>query len=245
MRYFETIKELRNGYYVEYSPQQPISILSLTFVSDVSLEEVSRLMEMELETFWQKYPVNIMVFAFDQNEDGIDVSSIVGCNYLLGIPSEENLTKVWGTVENDQLKNFSEEIFTTIHNDVKYRTQEEINSKIDTEHQHIRYWKWFVLFIWCIVPFAYQTFMLFAPFWLSCIITAYAVYKIIVHGLELLGYKKQSAQQLEKQQLELENAHFAYHCRLNPDGFNRLKIENFQKEFARKVKDDYANLGGT
>jgi hypothetical protein len=38
------------------------------------------------------------------------------------------------------------------------------------------------------------------------------------------GYK-------ERQKKELRNRHYTYHCERNPDGFARLRAENFEKEY--------------
>ncbi len=46
----------------------------------------------------------------------------------------------------------------------------------------------------------------------------------------MLGYTKKSEREKAKEAAELRMRHHHYHCELNPDGFARLKHENFVRE---------------
>jgi hypothetical protein len=45
-----------------------------------------------------------------------------------------------------------------------------------------------------------------------------------------LGWIKPSQREKQKAEKDLKMQHYFYHGELNPDGFNRLKIENFDRE---------------
>jgi len=53
--------------------------------------------------------------------------------------------------------------------------------------------------------------------------------------------------QREKQEAErnLKMSHYFYHCERNPEGFNRLKIENFEREAIEGTRKEAEELRKT
>lgn len=65
----------------------------------------------------------------------------------------------------------------------------------------------------------------------------YSLYKILKRYLELKGFK--TKRQREKNEIERKMKHYYYHCERNPEGFLRLKAENFRKwEEEEKEKEE-------
>jgi hypothetical protein len=57
----------------------------------------------------------------------------------------------------------------------------------------------------------------------------YSIFKAYVEALKLLGKWPKTQQELD-QELEKEMMeHHHYHCKQNPEGFRRQKVENFER----------------
>ncbi len=94
--FFESVKEHRKQYYVEYSPPKPnylFATLSLTFTRKLEKDAVASLMETELEYWLNRYPVPLMVFSFSPTDDLIQINN----NSLSGgiIPGHTTIKKFW------------------------------------------------------------------------------------------------------------------------------------------------------
>ncbi len=55
----------------------------------------------------------------------------------------------------------------------------------------------------------------------------YSLYKIIRRFLKLKGYKTKHEKDEEQKMNKMR--HYFYHCERNPEGFLRLKSENYKK----------------
>ena len=80
----DQIKEDRGSYYVSYQPadaRYPFAIVQLTFPEDGSdAATIARAMEKELEIWLTRYPVPIMISAFDAKDDLISLSDEFGAS---------------------------------------------------------------------------------------------------------------------------------------------------------------------
>lgn len=61
-------------------------------------------------------------------------------------------------------------------------------------------------------------------------------------GHEDLGAHKVTPREEEKGEKQRKMDHYFYHCERNPDGFARLKIENFEKDAGERVRAEAAAL---
>lgn len=52
------------------------------------------------------------------------------------------------------------------------------------------------------------------------------------------GLKKRSKRMEEKEREETEMRHHHYHCKKNPEGFMRLKIENFERAEMERIQKE-------
>ena len=86
--FFEVTKENRGWYFVEYRP--PISGYQFATLHVVVLEttktaeDIAATMEAELVIWLERYPVPIMVSAFDDTGSVISLKDHLPCNHLIG-----------------------------------------------------------------------------------------------------------------------------------------------------------------
>ena len=53
-----------------------------------------------------------------------------------------------------------------------------------------------------------------------------------------MGWLKPSRRDKEKAKKELKMGHYYYHCERNPEAFNRLKCENFERDAVVKTRNE-------
>jgi hypothetical protein len=75
--------------------------------------------------------------------------------------------------------------------------------------------------------------ILLQQFWavLGWVAFAYSIFRLGIKCVELFGNAdKWIPGHKEKNKKESDERHWIHHCRKNPDGFLRLKLENFERE---------------
>ena len=77
---------------------------------------------------------------------------------------------------------------------------------------------------------------------MSLIALFYSIYKAIQKLLELTGKWPKSKRKKEKEQEELLKNHYYYHCQMNPEGFQKLKNENFENMSKEDIKKEAESL---
>jgi hypothetical protein len=241
----DKIKEGRGNYFVEYQPadeRYSFSYLGLVFPQDDSdAEAVSRLMEQELERWLKRFPVPVMVTAWDIKEDAIHIPSKRGESVLWGYINAETgkVTRKWGNITSEELPAEQTEsgYLERVYEGVPFRLQEEVRLKAEREWQTtVLTANLIVLFI-VVIPVLIEIVGLGVA-WLGYILSGISItaglYKLAKH----IGWIKPSKRQQEKDKENLKKEHYFYHCELNPAGFNRLKIENFERDAIERTRKE-------
>src|SRR6056297_735491 len=107
--YFNTIKEKKSNYFIEYLPPtgyEPFANLSLVFYEEINNSDVKNCMESEAQYWVHRYPIPLMATAFDEKGDEIEIDSSLTYNCLVTwMSSEKKLLKKWGLVKDEELPN--------------------------------------------------------------------------------------------------------------------------------------------
>ncbi len=235
---FESLKEHRGKYFVEYTPAwagQYFAGLSLAFVEDFDIIEVPKLMELECSKWIERYPIPIFVSAFDSNDDPIDLDALTGSIYLIGIPSGPNSLFYWELIGGDAFPHgpYQEIELLEIYKNRPFSTDEERCIKADTKLRQ-RYWGSLIFsLIWLGVALFVDLTDVIDEL-LGDIVKAYAVLKAMWNFMKMRGKIKESEQEKQKAEERRQMEHHHYHCKLNPEGFIRLRTENLTKS----IRDD-------
>ncbi len=239
---FQEIKEHRGTYFVHYSPAgagQYFALLTLVFLRDEEVSEIAKLMEQECTIWMQRYQVPIMVSAFDDADNLIGVKEIRGCDHLIGVLEDEKPVYHWELLKDEEFPwgPLHESYLLDIYTDVPYTSAEERREKILAQFRAERK-LFFVIAMWgIVVPAAVGIIGLTNPI-LGVVIVIYAVGKATYHALKMLGYVKKSKADKQKDAEELRMRHHHYHCERNPEGFMRLKAENFEREAQERTRKE-------
>lgn len=128
-----------------------------------------------------------------------------------------------------------------IFSDVPYKTGQEIREAADKHFAALRM-GWWLVFVWAVVvPLCVAVLEWWSDL-LGLAVLIYAFVKAAIQALRLTGHIPRSKREREKEAEESKMRHYAYHCERNPEAFERLKLENFEREAIEKTKAQAAIL---
>lgn len=248
--YFESIKEHRGLYFVEYHPpiaKNQFATLNLVFLNNPP-NDFFTYMENELRHWLSRYPVPIMVWAWDTKEQMLNAPGHGDC--LVGW-IDQNTLEIFHSWNITDLTTFlitapPQPDWRTIYKDIAYKTARQIkdtaSSNIAVQRRQIRILK-IILCLWlAVIPAVWAIFETWGPKWLALLIFVYSIANAGKTGLKIWGLLKQSRQDKEKSEKQLRMEHYYYHCERNPEGFSRLKAENFENDLRDQVQKEASRI---
>ncbi|WP_102785445.1 hypothetical protein [Thalassospira sp. GB04J01] len=139
---------------------------------------------------------------------------------------------------NTACENSPTQNWKVVFSDIPYRTRGEVREQVDKEWRRrgifYRLIKTHWFFKASVVPIGYIIFEFLGPEWVSILALIYAIWRSITDGYRVWRPKPKTNKQVEKDEIERKKEHYFYHCELNPEGFNKLRNENF----GRSIKED-------
>lgn len=245
---FEKKTEDRGWYFVEYDPPIegfPFATADLVIVEPAEKSKIVDAMEAELRTWLARYPVPVMISAFDDKENLINLEPFKECNHLMGFVSEAQKEPVghWHLVSDANLPHIAldQASLKRIYHDIPFKIWPPTDAKrAEQEQTKMVRTAWIILFVWLVIVPLAIIILGETSVWVARIVLIYSIWKVVVQSLKLTGHWKQSAREKEKQQGDREKEHHHYHCKKNPQGFLRLKIENSQNEARERTQKQVA-----
>jgi hypothetical protein len=218
--------------------------MNLVFIHDADNAAVSAAMLNELSTWLKRFDVPIMISAWDARENQIhpnagETSFLVGWQASSG-----EVAHSWRYTDLDvflatQPKHVD---WRTIYTNVPFKTDAQVKANAETfineRRRQNRYLK-AILFGWlAIIPAGIALFQYFGPEWLGLAALIFGLWKASRAGFRLWRYSKPTPSEAAKAEKQQKMDHYFYHCERNPDGFARLKVENFEREAAERVRKE-------
>lgn len=238
---FENVEVKRDGYYVSYSPKfvstandDSTALLSVRLLREHSLEQCKQIAESEFEYWIKRYPVPLQVLVKFECKTTLRISSIAECPYICGVSKSDYR---WGGFLDNELETYmpSNDELKAIYSELPSKTSEEVDIKLNQELIGKRIIKWLVLFTAVIIP-ALIAFLGWSHPLFSALALIFAWYKCADKWLSLSGRKIKTEAELAVEEDERLKEHHHYHCKLNPQGFERLKLENFQADSEERLR---------
>lgn len=145
----------------------------------------------------------------------------------------------WRLLKDEELPDdaLNRDHLRKVYFDVPFRTNRDIEVECKKHARVVLGIKWFVFFATIVVPLL----VLILPEIsrpIAVIVLVYGILKIAVKFLKQSGKIKKSARQVEREKEELEIQHHHYHCKKNPQAFQRLKNENFDREERERTRKE-------
>ena len=239
---FGLLKEDRDWYFVEYSPPMAnyrFSLLQLSVVESRDAQAVATAMESEVGEWLSRYPVPVMATAFSSDGSVLSLKGDRPIDNLMAWldPAQSQPVLRWELVANDALpdvalnREFLKEIFANVPFKTGREIQEEVAKQIAAQKVG-----WWLVFVWAVlVPLGVAVLEWWSDL-LGLVVLGYAFVKAAIQALRLTGHLPKSTRQREKAAEELKVRHHHYHCERNPEAFERLKAENFDREEIERTK---------
>lgn len=244
--YFDTVKTSADGYMVDYSPdyQGNRALLILSFMNNQSKAEMARIMEQELMRWVEKYPIMTQVLACDESDSAVEVKDFDSYGLLWWInPKTKQSYTTWEALEtpNYPIADFTD-TWGKIFKEISFRTQAQVKEDADKlakqKRKEYRVFR-FIMLIWLfVIPATWIVIQQFGPEWIGWAVSTYAVYKLLLE-LKKMYFSKSGKPETPEQKEKREMEHHHYHCKLNPDGFAKLRSENFRKEIRKQTRNEY------
>jgi hypothetical protein len=245
---FASIKEDRDWYFVEYFPPLSgyrFSVLQLSILEPRAVGEIATAMELEASAWINRYHVPLMATAFSLEGSVLSLSNARPIDHLLAWPETKTAETVlrWELVKDDDLpavaldRNYLKQIFF----DIPYKTGREIRAAADKHFSALRI-GWWIVFMWAVVVPLMVAILEWWSDLLGLVVLTYAFVKAGVQALRLTGHLPQSKRERDREAEESKMRHYAYHCERNPEAFERIKFENFEREAIEKTRVEAAAL---
>ena len=248
---FDEIQEVRDEYFVSYRPSYDgnFANLSISFLKKISENKMMEIMEKELSYWIKKYPIPIMAASFDDSDMLIYIQiNDSNHSHLYGwiAPETKELKTTW---DDNQAKIIDtvecKDGWDIVMKNIGFRTQAQIKVQADIwakqKRKEIISIK-IILFLWfCVIPLTWVILQFLGPVWIGVAVTIYSIWEIIKKTKKML-WVKNNVKETSEQEKQRKMKHYYYHCELNPEGFNRLRTENFKKETQGQVAKEYAEL---
>lgn len=247
--FFCVLKEDRGWYFVEYRPPIPsyrFATLSLVVPKALDVAQVAKAMETELKAWLARYPIPIMVSAFDAKGDLYNLGAVRDCSHLIGFidKASQEVHLFWRLLENKEIPADALDAgyLRTIYSNIPYKTSVDLQRERENHLKQLRI-GWTIVFVWAvIVPAAVAILEWVSPPWVAAFVLIYSLWKATVKALKMLGKWKKSPREIEKEEEERRMRHHHYHCERNPEGFLRLKFENFEREERERIRSEALSL---
>lgn len=133
-----------------------------------------------------------------------------------------------------------------IFTDIPVRTDSEVKASARKNfHEQARSIKLLKIFllIWIVgLPTSVMLLVFFGPEWLGMIALALALIESARASLRLWGAYQPSKREQEANELQRRKDHYYFHCEKNPDGFLRLRNENFERDAKEEIRFESEKL---
>jgi hypothetical protein len=247
--FFEARKEDRGWYFVEYQPPASgcrFATLQLVVLEKArSPEDIAASMEAELVIWLERYPIPIMVSAFDDTGSVIGLDSNRPCSHLIGYIEKETHRVVteWRLLTNDELPNdaLDPSYLRKVYSGIPFKTKGQLRKQAEEKAQQLRL-GWWVVFAWAVLVPAGVAVLEWWSDWLGIAVLIYSLYKAVEKALRLMVKWPKSKAESQKEAEEARMHHHHYHCERNPEGFERLKLENFERWAREEIYKEAQDL---
>jgi hypothetical protein len=241
----EQIKEHRGDYYVSYQPADARSSSAsahLTFLGNGhDIADVKKAMERELQIWLSRFCVPVVVSSYDAKDDFIHVAPEFAQSHLAGYVDLQTgqIIQWWGFPQESEFpsEQMDARYLARVYEGVPFRLQEEVRRKALRETRMLGRSVHIALFLLVGVPVLIEMVSLGVT-WLGHVLAGISISVGLYKLGKAMSWVKPLQREKEKAEKDLRMKHYFYHCEQNPEGFNRLKIENLEREAIRRTHDE-------
>lgn len=150
----------------------------------------------------------------------------------------------WRPLNKDEegpIKDLSKEYLDSLYMDFSFTTDAKYNANKKKRLQQIQ--TGFILFVF--VPFVaaiiYESIIYFNRLF-SLLAFLYILFKIVQKAIMLAGMWPKSKREKDREREERLKDIYYHYCKMNPEGFEKLKLETLEKIAKERVKNEAESL---
>ncbi len=179
-----------------------------------------------------------MASAFDKAGDLISLSQIRSTSHLTTVIKNNKAEEHWRMLNDREFPDGALDcnFLLKTYSDISFRTQSEIKKKLYKEYNHKKRLKMLIIIWAVIIPASISILEFFSPTWVAVLAIIYSLWKSYKKWRLMTGRDDKSEKNKAKEKKEQKMRHHDYHCDLNPEGFQKLKMENFNTSIKRNIK---------
>jgi hypothetical protein len=213
----------------------------LVFPDQLAVEEIVTTMVAEASQWLRRYPIPVMVSAFDDTGVPVHLAPTQGCDHLMALPGREGEQPQlsWRLLRNDELPENGEDVqhLKQVYAGVPYKTGRQLRLEAQRRARSLKV-GWSIFFVWLVIVPAIIAILGVASLWVGVVAMLYSLCRATVKGLKLTGRWKPSPREVERREDERLMRHHHYHCKLNPAGFRRLMLENLENDEREAIRHE-------
>jgi hypothetical protein len=246
------IKERRASYYVTYQPadsRYPFALLNLVYPeAPPDRERIKGHMTKEITEWLTRFPVPVMASAFDASGDCLEVLDDSSDSSLMGYMDSKTSKVVcrWGTLGDGELpiEQSKPQYLSMAYEGIPYRFKSLFRKQADEKaiqlRNGMRLFRIASIF-WVGIPLSVEIISLGVN-WIGYALWSLSVSIGLFKFARVLGWIKPSKRQLAKDEEAQQMRHYYYHCERNPNAFERLRNENFEREAIEDTRQEFKSL---
>jgi len=236
----------KDGYFLKYDPPAPyskFSTLSITFTKTIKEAQAKRIAHREAFDWIDRYPVPTAVYCTDLNDDNFRIfEGDFACYFW---KDTNGATKKSHKIDDskDVFENFqvNHELFSDISFKTRAQVEEDSDRKLNeriSSSKRIRFSLAIIDFVFPVVILIFSTFM--SPMWYTIAIFLISLVAPVRRLRQI--YQKPSREKDKDHERQQKIKEYTYHCDRNPDGFLKLKLENWQEDARISVQKENAEI---
>jgi hypothetical protein len=254
---FSTVKEHRDWYFVEYYPPRGADWLASLNIVVLGAEPEDRVvgaMEAEARRWITRYPSPLMASAFGEAGDLISLDGLRDSDHLMAhldagsgdprlewrlIPEAEVPGKL--LTDDERLRVYADVSHTYTSAAAREQEFRKFARSFRTGRRLITVW----LIVWlAAIPAGWAILQWAGPRWLGVGVLIYSLFKALQQVLKLIGVWRPSRRERESEEKRKRMEEYYLECERNPEGFERLKLENLEREAREQTQNEARVLRG-
>ena len=124
-----------------------------------------------------------------------------------------------------------------VYQNVPFRTQAAVHEAVERETRNTAKAARVIILFIVVVPVLIEIISLGVA-WIGYILSGLSITAGIYKAAKAFGWLKPSERAKAKAEKERKMGHYYWHCERNTEAFNRLKIENFEREAIERTRKE-------
>ena len=188
----------------------------------------------------------VMVSAFDGTGNLISLNGARAGDHLVGWsdPASRKPLLLWRLVTDTEFprSSWDSSSLRSIYADIPFRTSTDLKKSVRKKHSAVRFGWWLVVLWAVVIPVAIAVVDFNAPEWIERITLMYSLARAYIEFMKLKGWWPKTETDIAAVEEDRRMRHHHYHCERSPEAFERLKLENVEREARDAVQREAASL---